>query len=581
MDGETLQRWLRIRLKKGDEQEIATGDTVRLRALVRPPMPPAYPGAWDLQRDAWYSGQGGSGYALGPVERIAETPPSGPLRVVQRLREFIAQRISMVVPGAAGAVSITLLTGVTAGIPPSDHDAFRASGLAHLLAVAGLHIGIVMGWTLAFARLVFAASEHASLHWPTKKLAALAALLAGGGYMVLTGMHVPIVRAFAMACLYTFAVLAGRRAISLRGLALAATVLMLIEPQEVPGVSFQMSFSAVLALISGYEALRPALRELHGSGSRLRRFASHLAALALTSALAGTASAPFGAYHFGRIQVYFVVANMVAVPLAALWVMPAGLIALLLMPFGLDWLAFVPMGWGADAILYVARTTAAWPAATFDVPHMPSWGLAVTGLGIAWLGLWRSRWRLIGVPVIVLGLISPLLMRPARPDGVGRCTADRRARAGHRATCNLFPVHRSSRATPGCNTGRRGRRSRCRSTGRRRTEPLPAARTPAFCGRSRMRRRRSWYAVHRIRTDVAKSSVIVSAEPARGLCPRPWPALVDRFTVWKNGATAIWLDGWRARILTDRAFRGDRPWVPPLPTPRERVAPPLQQAPTE
>jgi competence protein ComEC len=78
-----------------------------------------------------------------------------------------------------------------------------------------------------------------------------------------------------------------------------------------------------------------------------------------------------------------------------------------------------------------------------------------------------------------------------------------------------------------------------------------------------------------------ESSVIVSAEPARGLCPRPWPALVDRFTVWKNGATAIWLDGWRARILTDRAFRGDRPWVPPLPTPRERVAPPLQQAPTE
>ena len=118
-----------------------------------------------------------------------------------------------------------------------------------------------------------------------------------------------------------------------------------------PGVSFQMSFSAVLALISGYEALRPALRELHGSGSRRRRFASHLAALALTSALAGTASAPFGAYHFGRIQVYFVVANMVAVPLTALWVMPAGLIALLLMPFGLDWLAFVPMGWGVDAIL--------------------------------------------------------------------------------------------------------------------------------------------------------------------------------------------------------------------------------------
>ena len=83
----------------------------------------------------------------------------------------------------------------------------------------------------------FAASEHASLIWPTKKLAALTALAAGGGYMVLTGMHVPIVRSFAMACLYTVAVLAGRRAVSLRGLALAACVLMLLAPQEVPGVS--------------------------------------------------------------------------------------------------------------------------------------------------------------------------------------------------------------------------------------------------------------------------------------------------------------------------------------------------------
>jgi competence protein ComEC len=56
-DGEPLNRWLRVRLRKGDSQEIATGDTIRVRALVRAPMPPAYPGGWDLQRDAWFSGQ--------------------------------------------------------------------------------------------------------------------------------------------------------------------------------------------------------------------------------------------------------------------------------------------------------------------------------------------------------------------------------------------------------------------------------------------------------------------------------------------------------------------------------------------
>jgi competence protein ComEC len=78
-----------------------------------------------------------------------------------------------------------------------------------------------------------------------------------------------------------------------------------------------------------------------------------------------------------------------------------------------------------------------------------------------------------------------------------------------------------------------------------------------------------------------ESSVIVSAEPARGLCPRPWPALVDRFTVWRNGATAIWLNGKRAVVLTDRAWRGDRPWVPPIPTPHAKTAPLLAPAPRD
>ena len=383
-----------------------------------------------------------------------------------------------------------------------------------------------------------------------------------------------------MACLYTFAVLAGRRAISLRGLALAAMVLMLLEPEEVPGVSFQMSFSAVLALIAGYEALRPALRTLRGNGSWQRRFASHLVALALTSALAGTASAPFGAYHFGRVQVYFVVANMIAVPLAALWVMPAGLVALLLLPFGLDWLAFAPMGWGAQAILWVARTTAGWPAATLDVPHMPPWGLAVTGLGIAWLGLWRSRFRLIGAPVIAMGLISPLLVRP--PDLL--VSADARL-IGVRAGDTLYLQSASGAARftrdawaqylatgPPQSIAKAGEQA----DGAIACQPDQCLLRPVAGARSALLVRGATHP-----DGCREAAVIVSAEPARGLCPRPWPALVDRFTVWRNGATAIWLGAHRARVLTDRAYRGDRPWVPPVPTPREHVAPALPPAPAE
>src|SRR5581483_4638591 len=235
-------RALRIRLRRDDAIAVATGDRIRVRALVRAPAWPDYPGGWDRQRDAFYAGLGGSGFALGPAESLLRASPGTPLRLVEAVRETIARRVAAAIPGTAGAFAVTLLTGFQNSMPFADHDAFRAAGLAHLLAVAGLHIGIVMGFAMLLARTLLAASEHASLFWPAKQLAALAALGAGLCYALITGSHVPILRSFLMSCLFALAVLAGRRAISLRGLVLAATVLMLTEPQEVPGVSFQMSF---------------------------------------------------------------------------------------------------------------------------------------------------------------------------------------------------------------------------------------------------------------------------------------------------------------------------------------------------
>ncbi len=637
-----LVRAVRVRLRDGDTEILASGDQVRIRSMLRPPAPPSYPGGWDLQRDAFYSGLGASGFALGAAERTAAATPSAPMRRVQRLREIIAGRVTAVIPGAAGAVAVTLLTGASMAIPEADHAAFRDSGLAHLLAVAGLHIGIVMGFALMLSRRALALSERASLFWPTKKLAAATALAVGGAYMVLTGMHVPIMRSFAMACLLTVALLAGRQPVSLRGLALAGFVLMLVAPQEVPGVSFQMSFSAVLALIAGYEALRPWLRRLHGK-SHGRRLLSHLAALALTSALAGTASAPYGAYHFGHVQVYFILANMVAVPLTALWVMPAGLIALALMPLHLEALALAPMGWGAWLVVWVARIVAGLPAATFDVPHIPLWGLCVFSLGLAGLGLCRTRTRLLAIPVMLAALASPLLDRPpdvlisadARlialrigprlvgPKVAGPEMAGPRVPGQEMSGPGVPGEEMSSPGLPGQKVsgqqvssqgifglgmfgqGIFGQRMLLQQAqgGSKFTRDawsqywaakpvvlLPKADGEADDGAVRcadgaclLRPYPDRKAVLLVRgalhpAGCDQASVIVSAEPARGLCRKPWPKLADRFTVWRDGSVAIWLDPTDARILTDRQARGDRPWVPPPPKPRAAPAPSLPPA---
>jgi competence protein ComEC len=578
-----LRRLARLRLRKGDNGPVATGDSVRVRALLRPPSMPAYPGAWDLQRDAYYSGLGASGFALADIERTQTARPTLTSRLVQRLREVIAERVTAVIPGTPGEFAVTLLTGASMAMPEADHAAFRDSGLAHLLAVAGLHIGIVMGFVLATARLAFRCSEHASLFWPTKKLSALCALAGGGAYMVLTGMHVPIVRSFVMASLFTIAVLADRRPVSSRGLALAAMALMLLSPQDVPDVSFQMSFSAVLALIAGYEALRPWLTRLHGR-SLGRRFASHCVALALTSALAGSASAPYGAYHFGHVQVYFILANMIAVPLTALWVMPAGMIALVLMPLHLEALALAPMGWGGSLVVDVARWTSALPAATFDVPHIPAWGLCTFSFGLAWLGLWRGRRCLVGLAFMAVGSVSPVFVHP--PDIL--VSADARLLAVRTSEGAFVQTASGGSLASGrfisdawAQYWGIGSMKMMPDLGDEGGASAPVVHCDAvFCrlkphadGPAALLVRGS-----AVRADCSGISVIVSLEPARRLCPKPWPALVDRFTVWRYGSTAIWLDNGRIRLLTDRTDRGTRPWVPPVPKPRAAAPPSLPLA---
>ena len=567
--GPLLRRRVRVRLRDRDPARLAAGVRIRLRAIIRQPSAPFIPGGWDLQRGAFFAGLAGYGFALGRVRVLAPPASGGPSAWIERLREIIAARFQAALPGPRGAIAATLFTGEPTAIPAADRRAFRNSGLAHLLAVAGLHIGIVMGFVFALTRALIAAIEPLALRWPGKQLAALAALAGGGFYMVLTGGHVPILRSFAMAALVTLGVLAGRRAISLRGLALAAMVLILTVPQEVPGVSFQMSFSAVLALIAGYEALRPWLRALHGDGSWRRWAGGHLAALALTSLLAGGASAPFAAYHFGHVQTWFVPANMIAVPVAALWVMPAGLLALPLLALHAEALALVPMGWGISVILWVARSAASLPGAVVAVPPMPGLGLAVLALGMAWLGLTPGRWRWLGVLGIAAGLASPLLTRPADMlvAGNGRMLA---LRAGGRVFvlrgtgASGFELGQWARYWGGVVPERVGLQARAGGGAVRCfiahcvLRPRPGG--PALVVAARARDGAAVVLPRLFGRSVA---------PGRGdAAARITPRMLRR-----EGTVALWVSRRGVRVETANGMRGARPWV--IRPPRRRLRLPL------
>jgi len=563
-DGAVLPRAVRIRLRADDPVEVATGDTLRVRALVRPPSGATHPGGWDIQFDAFYAGLAGYGYALNPAERLAADAPRGVMGWMKALQEAIILRVHAALPGAEGRIAAGLMVGGSTAIPVADQAAFRDSGIYHLLSLSGLHLGIAMGLVFAAVRLALAAWEWGALRLPTKAIAALCALLGGGFYTLLTGAQVPMLRSFAMAALVTLGIMAGRRALSLRGWALALVAVALVAPQEVVRVSFQLSFAAVLALVAGFEALRPWLLRVQGDGAWPRRAGAYLATLVMTSALAGTATLPFIAYHFGSVQIYYVLSNMLAVPLTAVVVMPAAVLAMLLMPLGLESLALVPMGLGVQALAAIARTVAAWPEAVVAVPHIAPWGLAGLSLGLVWLALWRSRLRLLGAPMIALGLLSAGLHRP--PDilvsGDARLIALRTEAGLH--------VQRSSGGSAFV------LESWQRYLAGPAWQAMPAAGQASAdgaveCGATScvLRPHPGGAAALLLRgpPDAAacRATVVISAEPARLECAERVP-LVDRFTVWREGAHAIWLDSAGPRIVSDRATRGTRPWVIPLPT---------------
>ncbi len=533
--GPPLARTIRLRLRADDAAPLAVGDGVAVYAMVFGPDRPAYPGAWDAGRQDFFDGIGGTGFALGRVTVTHAAPPDAIGNALQNLQAKIGRSILNTLPLPTGAIAVTLLTGDEQAIPPEERQDFIAAGLAHLLAVAGLHVGIVMGLVFGAVRLALCWPERLALRLPVKSIAAMLALLAGAGYAALTGAHLPILRSLAMAALATFGIIAGRRALSLRGLALAAMLILLATPEAIIGVSFQMSFSAVLALIAGYAAMQGRLR-------RARHVTRHIAALAFTSLLAGGASMPFAAYQFQQIQPYWIPANLIAVPLTAFWILPLGLLALLLMPLGLAALPLTGMGWGIRIILWLTQRIAALPAAMLPIAPMPDAAILLISAGLIWLCIWRSRARLLGIAPILAGLLLCVTARPpdvlVSPDAglIAIRSGDqifllRQKQREDFTLAQWAPVWGGAPLTL----------ARCTQNTCRLGPVLLALTPPADCG---------------------GAALIVAPEPLRGACPG---AVIDRLSVYQNGATAAWVAAGRVQLRTDRAMEGARPWVMPYP----------------
>ncbi len=538
------------------------GANIAFRARLMPPAPPAVPGAYDFAMRAYFMGIGATGRALAPID-VMQPGKGGDSDIRGRLADHIERRI----PGAQGAIAVTLATGDRGRISDEDAEAMRRSGLAHLLSISGLHVSALIGTVILIIYRLLALSPRLALTLPLMLIAAGSGALAGIFYTLFTGAQVPTVRACIAALLILGGLALGREAISLRLVAVGALVVLIIWPESLVGPSFQMSFAAVTVIVALAEARWFRTLTHARNEARVRKIARGLLALLIVGLAIELALMPIAMFHFHQVGMLGAFANLIAIPLTTFVIMPVEVLALALDVFGLG----APLWWVVETalglLLAVAHAVSAHPLSVWTLPWFPGGVLAVMALGGLWFIIWQSQVRWAGLAGVVLGGAA-MLLAPA-PDIL--VTADGKHMAVRRADGAMSLLRGRAGdyvrdVLSGSGGNGEGRENAAALSSLEDAENARCNRD--LCSVAIRKPERDWiilatrsnlYVPWREMIDAcARADVVVSDRRLPVACTPRWLKL-DRTRLRESGGVAVYLDGpvWKGVSRP----HDDHPWV--------------------
>jgi len=405
----------RARLVMDDTMSLRAGDRFSARIRLAPVPGPVLPGSFDGQFHAYFRGIGAYGSVIGDFVVTETTAAWSIAGGAESMRREIARRIEAVLPDQTAAIAIAMTIGDQSRISDETREVMAVSGLAHIYSISGLHLSIVAGGAYAIARLLLALLGAMSGRYvPAKPLAAIVGIVAAGLYLLLAGgiANVPAFRSTLMLALVFGAVLVGRKALSMRNVAIAALLIVLIDPANVFRASFQLSFSAVVALVGVWELAHRQPRLV--TEGRFERVVNFVVAAAATSLIAGLATVLFSAYHFQQTAPLSVLANVMVLPVLSFVIMPFGALSVLAMLFNMEAPFLLVTGWGIERMVDTAVLVTGWSSAIEGNPILKPAALLFGLAGLAWFAVLRGRERLAG-PLAVIPLVL-LFGFDTRPD---------------------------------------------------------------------------------------------------------------------------------------------------------------------
>lgn len=382
---------------------------VQVKAYVRLfPVPPREtPLNYDFQ--FWSYFQGIEAVGFGGTSSIQVVDTLKDASWFDQLRHTITHQIREQGLGQSGEIAIALITGYRNGIKTEIRDDFAGSGIAHILAISGLHLSLIGGLMFLIFRRGMGFHTSIALHWPLKKIAAVLSILCCFFYLKISGESIPAIRAFIMFGLIMTGILSDRDPISLRSVAWAGLVILASKPESLYSPSFQMSFAAVIGLIGCYEYFHNQSWKLYtfNKGSWFKKPAFYFGTAALSSLIASAATLPFIMHTFHRFSWHSIEANLIAIPLMSFWIMPLAIIVVLCLPLGLHGIPLIAMSWGIEVLIKIANLINNLPGSFVPVGIRSEWFIVLILSGAFWWLIWTHRWRWIGVPFIISAFFLP------------------------------------------------------------------------------------------------------------------------------------------------------------------------------
>ena len=396
----------RVTVTDRKNNDLETGQCVELVGTLFPPSPMPVLNGFQLDRKYFYEEISGIGYANSSIFVIdCEQKQTSSFRVrLNKIRQQITEDIAKILPPDKAGIVDAVLIGEKSLTPKQITNNYRDSGLAHFLSVSGLHMGAIAGLVFFVLRFLLALFPAIALRYDVKKLAAVGAIFFSALYLLVSGMAVPAERAFIMTAVVLLGVIFNRQAISMRMVCFAGIVLLIISPQALISISFQMSFAAVVALIAFYEKYAKKFAIWSANRGIFSKIFFYLAGIVICDFVASLATMPFAIYHFHRVSVYTSLANLLAGPLIGLILMPLILLCLVALPLGLALYPLQALGYGVGWLNRITEFVSALPHSVVYVDSLPFWGFALIVCGGYWLCVWQRKWRLWGILPILIGI---------------------------------------------------------------------------------------------------------------------------------------------------------------------------------